>query len=221
MRNVFLFAARIAPIDPAAALPAAPERLRQLEQIRHPDARLRSLTAELLLCYVVRKLRPARISIPPIRQTTAQGKPYFAENPAFQFSISHSGDWVILAVSDVPLGVDLERRGAAKPQVVRRYFHKSEQDFFFSLPAARQAEAFYAFWVLKESAVKARGTGMHLPFSRFAVSLDPPRLNGFSCETRLMLPGFCDPAYALGLCALTGEKLHPSLEVVPAHKLFV
>lgn len=215
MRKVSLFAARIAPIDPAAVLPIASERLRQLEQIGHPAARLRSLTAELLLCHAVRTLRPSGIPVPPVRQTAAQGKPYFPENPAFQFSISHSDDWAVLAVSDVPLGVDLERLGAAKPQVVRRYFHPAEQDFFFSLPEIRQTDAFYALWVLKESAVKALGTGMHLPFHRFAVSLEPLRLDGFPCGTQLALPEFCDPAYRLGLCAFTDEPLEIALQVIP------
>lgn len=214
MQKISLFAARIAPIDPNAALPIAPERLRQLEQIGHPEARLRSLTAELLLCHAVRTLRPAGIPIPPVRQTAAQGKPYFPENPAFQFSISHADSWAVLAVSDVPLGVDLERRGPAKPQVVRRYFHPDEQKLFFSLSEARQTDAFYALWVLKESAVKALGTGMHLPFRTFAVSLEPLRLSGFPCGAQLALPEFCDPAYRLGLCAFTGEPLQISLQVV-------
>ncbi len=170
MQKVQIYAVHPNPSFLSSKLPIAPVRLSALMSLTHPGARLRSITSELLLSWAVRRLRPTRIPIPPIRQNGAYGKPYFSENPAFQFSISHSHDWVVLAISNMPIGVDVERRGVNKPQIVQRCFHQAEQEFFFSLPETAQSAAFYDMWVLKESAVKALGTGMHFPFRSFSVS---------------------------------------------------
>lgn len=217
MKPVFLHAARV--LSSVSATPIAPTRLRQLERL-HPEARRRSMTAELLLCHAVRTLRPSEVPIPPVRCTAPWGKPYLAENPAFQFSLSHSGEWAVLAISDAPVGVDIERCSAPKPAVVRRFFHPQEQSAFFSLPEDEQLPAFYDWWVLKESAVKAIGCGMHRPFSSFSVSLGPsPQLHGFTEPARLACIPFCDKAYRLGLCVLTEEPICPSLQVLSPAEL--
>lgn len=210
MRSVSLFALRTDFAQPILqrSLPISPARLADLARIRNPHAQNRSVGGELLLCWAVRQLRPQNVPIPPRRSMLPQGKPYFAENPGFHFSLSHSGCWAVLAVSDVPVGVDVERCGASRPHLVRRYFHPEEQAFFFSLPAHEQAQAFYQLWVLKESAVKALGTGMHLPFHTFAVLPDaPPQATGLPVQAALLLPDFCDPAYLLGVCALDTQEI--------------
>lgn len=219
MQKIQIYMAGPDPNFLSCELPIAPERLSALMSIGHPGARLQSVTAELLLCWAVRTLRPADVPIPPVRQVTPQGKPYFSENPTFQFSISHSRDWVVLAAANVPVGVDLEYCGANRPQIVRRYFHQAEQDFFFSLPDRAQTAAFYDMWVLKESAVKALGSGLHLPLRTFSVSLDPLSITDFPEHAQLSLPDFCDPEYRLGVCALTDAPLLTTCQTVSPQEL--
>lgn len=90
-----------------------PERLEQLS--RFPEqSQQHSLAGDLLALMAYRAAYPAD-AFPPERAVTPEGKPYFPARPAFHYSISHSGEWVVCAVGAVPLGVDIqvERAGAA------------------------------------------------------------------------------------------------------------
>lgn len=191
----------------------APARLEHLMRMPKPDARARSIAAELLLCQAVRRYKPPYVPIPPVRSIGRYGKPYFAENPNFHFSISHAGHWAVFAHAPVPLGIDVEQIGENRPKVVQRFFHPDEQEWYASLPEEQQTKAFYRLWVLKESVVKSSGLGMHLPFSRFSVSI-APRLQaaGLPHPTSLFLLPFPD-SYQLGGCVQTEEVVQPVLHI--------
>lgn len=214
MKQVSIFALKTEGVLQAPAYPIAPARLFQLQRMPNPEARARSLAAELLLCWSVRHFRPLHVPSPPLRSYLPQGKPFFAENPAFAFSMSHSQDWAVLAVCDVPIGIDLEVKRQNRPHVVARYFHEQEKQDFFALPETRQAGAFYELWTLKESVVKATGAGMHLPFSQFAVSLSPvPRVAGLESPFSLFLAPFLEN-YCLGGCVQTEEPVSSTLRIL-------
>ena len=79
-----------------------PERLEQLS--RFPEqSQQHSLAGDLLALMAYRAAYPAD-AFPPERAVTPEGKPYFPARPAFHYSISHSGEWVVCAVGAVPLG---------------------------------------------------------------------------------------------------------------------
>lgn len=98
------------------------------------------------------------------------------------FNLSHSGSWVMCAAEDggkkVKLGCDIERIGAVREGVARRFFCKEEYDQIFEqCSKEEQRETFYRLWVLKESFLKATREGMALPMDSFCVHLsDPPQL---------------------------------------------
>lgn len=214
MKQVQVFAMRTEGVLQQPALPVASERLAQLTRIPKEKARAQSTAAELLLCWAVRHLRPPHIPIPPVRRVHPQGKPYFPQNPDFCFSISHAGSWAVLAVADVPIGIDVERVGPNRPRLVSRYFSAQEQTYFFSLPQAQQADAFYRLWVLKEAAVKALGAGMHRPLASFSIQLAPPmRVDGIQPRLSPFLLPFAE-GYRLGGCVQTAEEIAPSLRLL-------
>lgn len=85
-----------------------------------------------------------------------QGKPFLPGGP--HFSISHSRGQVALAVSDAPLGLDVE--------VVRPFLEKLPQRIFspqelrwFQARFSTQVD-FFTLWTLKESYYKYTGTGI-------------------------------------------------------------
>ena len=108
------------------------------------------------------------------------GKPYIANmaiTPGLYFNISHSGDLLVCAVSDAPVGVDIELIRAAYPDITKRVFRDDEYDFVMSGPDMPGA-AFFQIWTMKESYVKWEGSGLSTPLNSFSVlelkSLDRP-----------------------------------------------
>jgi len=70
-------------------------------------------------------------------------------------SISHSGDYVVVAVSQVPCGVDVE---VPKPRdilaICKEFFHVEEFTTFSALGEADKANYFFSLWTLKEAQAK-------------------------------------------------------------------
>ncbi|TAJ33096.1 MAG: 4'-phosphopantetheinyl transferase superfamily protein [Reyranella sp.] len=103
------------------------------------------------------------------------GKPRLADLPGVQFSLSHSQDRALLAVSEGPeIGADLEMmRPVEHLDLARRYFHPDEVAAIERHDDPR--EAFFRIWTLKEAVVKAIGLGLSLPLDGFVVSIGGPR----------------------------------------------
>lgn len=82
---------------------------------------------------------------------TENGKPYIEGNPLF-FSISHSGEHGVIAISNKPVGVDLEIfKGKDRLSFISRFCEQeqleiaSEKDFLFH-------------WTAREAFIKMRGS---------------------------------------------------------------
>ncbi|MGH8890811.1 MAG: 4'-phosphopantetheinyl transferase family protein, partial [Acidothermaceae bacterium] len=86
----------------------------------------------------------------------------------WQYNVSHSGDWVVCAVSDSqPVGVDVERVRAPNLRVARRYFHPRELDRLLKQPEHEKAGTFFEIWTAKESFLKAVGIGISVALNSF------------------------------------------------------
>jgi len=109
-------------------------------------------------------------------QATAHGKPELVPKQLDRplcFNLSHSGDWMVLAVSRHPqLGVDLENASRKRRvgKIAGRYFAPTEVSALLALPQAQQLERFYDLWTLKEAYIKARGLGLAIALDSFAFS---------------------------------------------------
>jgi 4'-phosphopantetheinyl transferase len=104
-----------------------------------------------------------------------KGKPILisAESPGINFSVSHSGEWVLIGIANRHrVGVDIERMREIRDfrRVVNRYFAARETAFIGALPDAHQRDAFFACWTRKEAYVKALGGGLSMGLNRFVVS---------------------------------------------------
>ena len=103
-------------------------------------------------------------------QRTESGQPYLPGAPFF--SISHSGSYVLLGVSEMPIGVDIqEKRPAASLSLADRFFHPEEIKKIRSNPDPDSV--FFSIWAAKESYVKAESRGFSLPFSSFCLIPGP------------------------------------------------
>ena len=94
------------------------------------------------------------------------GKPYFMDRPGWHFSVSHSRTHVLCALSEFPVGVDVETRREMSPAHILRLtrgFDPGELDVF-------------ELWVLRESLYKLTGRGdlRSMPFSMKEGVIYPP-----------------------------------------------
>lgn len=106
------------------------------------------------------------------------GKPQLTRvsgQPPLEFSLSHSGDYCMVAVRlEKPLGVDLEKIRDV-PQLIdiaQRYFTPGEHRLLASLAGAAQRDTFFALWTQKEAVVKALGQGLGDKLDQLAFELD-------------------------------------------------
>lgn len=97
------------------------------------------------------------------------GKPY-VENFDAEFGISHSGDMVVCAVSDKPLGIDVEKIRPVNLKVALRVCSSDELEYIFGHAPKEQdftcttdsavLTRFFEIWTSKEAYVKFKGTGI-------------------------------------------------------------
>ena len=77
------------------------------------------------------------------------GKPYFKEGPFF--NISHSGKYVVMAVSSAEVGVDIEENKNRYMSSILRIFNEAESIM------VKEHQDFYYMWCAKESLIKCMG----------------------------------------------------------------
>ncbi|MEF3306204.1 4'-phosphopantetheinyl transferase family protein [Paenibacillus sp. GYB003] len=149
----------------------SPERRDRASAYYRVKDRYRSLLAEWLVRYVaVDRAGLARSHIRFVRNR--YGKPSLAGNFGFSFNVSHSGDWVVLLWDAQParLGVDVEQIVPIDLAVADGVFTAAEREELFAAAEHERLEHFYRQWTLKESCVKALGTGLSRAPQSFTVA---------------------------------------------------
>ncbi len=99
------------------------------------------------------------------------GKPYLIGAPQVFFNLSHSGAWIVCAIGDREMGIDVEqvRDICGMPAIVARMFSPGEQRLIMDLEGFEGLDKFFSLWTLKESFVKYLGRGFSLPFHTFSI----------------------------------------------------
>lgn len=100
------------------------------------------------------------------------GKPHVIDEGP-EFSLSHSGNWVALAVAEAPVGVDVEAgRPTVEQGLIDFVLSEAERADLAALPATEHAAAFVTYWTRKEAVLKATGHGLSIGPAR--LTLSPP-----------------------------------------------
>lgn len=162
------------------------------------EDKLRTIYGELLARYIVYRLtsiRPENIII----KRDEKNKPYFPDIPLY-FNISHSGRYVICAVSDEPIGVDIEEITDININMIKNIFTEEEYHFLMNKSESERKQDFFSLWTIKESYVKMLGMGMYMPFNCFSVFMDTGIIKG---EKKAFFRQYEVAGYK---CALCSEK---------------
>lgn len=100
------------------------------------------------------------------------GKP---ECEGIYFNLSHSSDMVLCALSENPVGCDIEKVTDAPMEVAGQYFSKKERRYIEDAPDPADADRrFFRLWTMKESYMKMTGEGINLPPDRIEINLTKP-----------------------------------------------
>lgn len=180
---------QIAPFSEALFETLCPARRAAAARYRLPEDRLRALAGGLLMRAV---LGTDDVLIAP------GGKPHLPGGP--EFSLSHSGDYAVLATSETPVGVDIERvRTENFDGLARVAFHPAERAALVC--SNHPMDTFFALWTLKESYMKADGRGFAMGGKSFCIRL----LGDSAClpsdESIRFFRFFDFPGYALSVCS--------------------
>ncbi len=96
------------------------------------------------------------------------GKPCLSGYSDFHFSISHTRNAIVVAISDNPIGVDIERIKEIKIGIVKRFFTECERAYI-NEDKLGSNKRFYEIWTKKEAYVKYLGLGLSVPLNSFDV----------------------------------------------------
>ena len=140
------------------------ERRARVERYVRLEDKARCLAAGLLLRRVCGVEDDSRLAY------GENGKPCLKDG-GVRFSISHSGDYAVLATSDCEVGVDIEKLAPYSASVAKRCFTAHELEW---LRREDSDDAFFRLWTAKESVMKGAGLGFSLPPDSFCVLTEGP-----------------------------------------------
>lgn len=107
------------------------------------------------------------------------GKPYFKNSNTY-FSISHSGDYVICAISKNEIGIDIQK---VKDMPKSKLIFSDKELKLSNLELVK-------LWSIKESIIKAKGLNMQ--------HMKSININNYNVETKIF-----DNNYVISICEIT------------------
>lgn len=148
------------------------EKKYRVEKFVNIKDKIRTVIGELLIRTVI--VENLKISNKYIRFNKNQyGKPYLKEYPNFCFNISHSGDFVLCAIDDKAIGIDVEEvKYIECEEIGKNFFTVKEVDYIVNQDLKFQLDRFYEIWTLKESYIKCCGQGLSIPLKSFSIEID-------------------------------------------------
>ena len=140
------------------------ERQEKSDAYRVREDRLRSIAGD----HLARMGIAAHCGVDPadIRfARTENGKPY-AVGLDIHFNLSHSGDFVVCAVSDRPVGIDVEQIRTVREKLAQKVCCPEELEYLRGAPGwhdpvkGQALRRFFRIWASKEAYFKWLGTGI-------------------------------------------------------------
>jgi 4'-phosphopantetheinyl transferase len=129
------------------------QRREQALKFKHELGRKTCAMAYLLLCEGLRK--EFGITEQPIFDYGEHGKPFIVGHPDIHFNLSHCREAVVCAVSDRPVGIDVESIREYKDSLARYTMNDDELALISGSPLV-----FTRLWTMKEAKLKLSGEGI-------------------------------------------------------------
>ena len=135
------------------------QRREQALRYKHTFGQYCCLQSYKMLCELLAewsRVHQLPINQQPIFLYNDYGAPYIEGGP--HFSISHCKRGIAVAVSENPIGIDIEAIRTFSPDLMRKTMNEDEQ-LRITSSAIPEVE-FIRFWTQKEALLKLQGTGI-------------------------------------------------------------
>ncbi|HDR8111923.1 TPA: 4'-phosphopantetheinyl transferase superfamily protein [Bacillus cereus] len=148
------------------------EKKHKIEKYIEKKDKIRTLVGEILIrTIIIEKLKTKNRNIKFSKNQ--YGKPYLKGHPEFNFSISHSGEYVLCAVDNKPIGIDIEKvKDIDYKDIAKKFFTENEFNYIINQDINLQLNKFYEIWTLKESYIKCCGQGLSIPLDSFSIEIN-------------------------------------------------
>lgn len=121
---------------------------------KHLPGRRDCTLSYLLLCRALKEV--FGITSQPTFLIGEHGKPSLREFPHLHFNLSHCSQAIACAVSEHPIGIDVESiERKITPSLINHTMNPEEREIIAEDPVQ-----FFRFWTQKEAVVKLLGTGL-------------------------------------------------------------
>lgn len=147
------------------------EKKSKIKRYKNFEDIKRTVVGELIIrTLVIEKLQKKNSEL--IFMKNDYGKPELkGAFEQFHYNISHSGDWVVCAIDNKLIGIDIELIKPINLLIAHRFFSKQEYLDLTLKKGDNQQLYFYDLWTLKESYIKADGRGLSIPLNSFTITL--------------------------------------------------
>lgn len=128
----------------------------RISRYKNINDRKSSVCAEML----AKRAIAEKFSVSPydVKISAKESGQPFCENFDICLSLSHSGDYAVCAVSDAPVGIDVQKIVPYNPKTAKKVCSQAELDAIEK--SADKAAEFIKLWTKKEAVLKMQGTGV-------------------------------------------------------------
>ena len=177
-------------------------RKRKIDALKPHRSKLLSLGAGILLDTA---MKDAGISSYEI-ELLENEKPRIKGLRDVFFNISHSGEMVVLGISDKEIGVDVEKVKHFKESLINYVFMPQDQELAKELMKSEsdKDKVYTRLWTVKESIMKYSGKGISLSPKSILLRLEDGKIKASSaacdCEALNLMPYEIDD-YQITVCS--------------------
>ena len=200
-------------------------RKAKIEKIKHEDDKQLATCVELLLIHALKKL-DNNISLPlEITEEESGNLLLNTKVEGFEkiyFNMSHSKDFAACAISDKPIGIDIETIKTKDVEHMDKILHPEEMLLLsFVTNPLEKKKYFYECWVSKESYLKNLGCGLSVRPNEFKVeeeklvtelpNLEQRYVHVFKAKEIKNADFGFDGDYRLAICSMQKEEMDVAL----------
>lgn len=124
------------------------------------------------------------------------------------FNLSHSGDYVVAAVSDELVGIDVERVRHGNLSVAERFFCQREyEDILAAGDTFARRVRFTGYWTMKEAYIKRNGEGLSMPLNCFCILRGKNDISQVEGENVYFVTYKLSEEYYVSICSIIKTDL--------------